>query len=335
MLVVLVGLQLAAAKSAAEVPLREKYVRDGWAIVSGFSPSYEREAMIERMKDYVESFNNDTASVVFRTDEEQSSAQGSSSYFLESADRVHFFKEEKGGWNKVGHGLHLVDDVFGRYSSSRKVSELLNSLGYSDPRLPQSMYIFKSARTGGAVTSHQDSSFLYTEPRQTVCGLWLALHDATLDNGCLWVRNASHFESTRRRFVRAEDNLLQFEEVEDLEGGGAAEKFGGVSHRRRVDWEGREMTASEAEKNGFVPVPVSAGDLVVFSGTLDHLSLPNESDRDRHTFQLHAIEGPDAGITWSRRNWLQTSRKEFMRLRMSSSVSSDDGVVARSARGEL
>ena len=55
----------------------------------------------------------------------------------------------------------------------------------------------------------------------------------------------------------------------------------------------------------FVPVEVKAGDLVVFCGTLDHFSLPNFSDKQRHTFQLHLVEGPNAGITWSPENWLQ------------------------------
>lgn len=32
---------------------------------------------------------------------------------------------------------------------------------------------------------HQDNSFLYTEP-PTCTGLWLALEDATVINGCLW-----------------------------------------------------------------------------------------------------------------------------------------------------
>merc|ERR1711865_1161567 len=55
----------------------------------------------------------------------------------------------------------------------------------------------------------------------------------------------------------------------------------------------------------FVPVEVKAGDLVVFCGTLDHFSLPNFSQKQRHTFQLHLVEGPTAGITWSPENWLQ------------------------------
>lgn len=32
---------------------------------------------------------------------------------------------------------------------------------------------------------HQDNSFIYTEPASCV-GLWLALEDATVTNGCLW-----------------------------------------------------------------------------------------------------------------------------------------------------
>ena len=47
----------------------------------------------------------------------------------------------------------------------------------------------------------------------------------------------------------------------------------------------------------------------VFPGTLDHLSLPNYSKKSRHTFQLHLVEGPKAGVTWSRGNWLQYQNK--------------------------
>lgn len=38
---------------------------------------------------------------------------------------------------------------------------------------------------------HQDNSFLYTEP-PTCTGLWLALEDATIINGCLWAIPGSH-----------------------------------------------------------------------------------------------------------------------------------------------
>lgn len=178
------------------------------------------------MKNFVENewypgqTNKDDVSVtVFRTDAGQVNAQGSSNYFLDSSDRVHYFAEVDAvdptsrklkdeyacdklrALNKAGHGLHLRDGPFASYTTSTKVSSLLRELGWVDPVVPQSMYIFKQAsgvKGGGEVTSHQDSTFLHTEPRQTCIGLWLALDDATLTNGCLWLRPGSHKEKLRR-----------------------------------------------------------------------------------------------------------------------------------------
>jgi ectoine hydroxylase-related dioxygenase (phytanoyl-CoA dioxygenase family) len=61
-----------------------------------------------------------------------------------------------------------------------------------------------------------------------VVGLWLALHDAHVGNGCLWARPGSHREPLRRRFVRTadgEDNgevMMSFENVTGCAGGDAA-----------------------------------------------------------------------------------------------------------------
>ena len=66
---------------------------------------------------------------------------------------------------------------------------------------------------------------------------------------------------------------------------------------------------------GFVPFECKAGDLLVFPGELDHLSLPNYSGKSRHTFQLHLIDGPEAGVAWAPENWLQYPEGEsFFRV---------------------
>lgn len=52
---------------------------------------------------------------------------------------------------------------------------------------------FLMSRVGAAAVSpHQDSTFLYTEPLGRVLGIWIALEDATLENGCLWFIPGSH-----------------------------------------------------------------------------------------------------------------------------------------------
>ena len=45
---------------------------------------------------------------------------------------------------------------------------------------------------------HQDSTFLYTTPDTTI-GVWIALEDSTVDNGCLWTLPGEHTKGVRRR----------------------------------------------------------------------------------------------------------------------------------------
>ena len=303
---------------------RVQFDLHGFVVIRGFLPAAGCEEQIATMLALIEGWDPQRENpATFRTDEKQSDAQGSSDYFLDSADRVHFFAEvdavDKDGnlrsdvtkataLNKVGHGIHLKDGVFSQYCNSPQIVELVHSLGWKDPVVPQSMYIFKQPRIGGEVTSHQDSTFLYTAPRQSCLGLWLALQPATLMNGCLWVRPGSHRESVRRAFCR---NPAFFELGDTSAPQMIFEAEPLTPTSNGVPWEGKLPEGSWPPPceglvaAGFVPVECAAGDLVVFPGTLDHLSLPNYSAESRHKFQLHLVEGPAQGIEWSRRNWLQ------------------------------
>lgn len=54
------------------------------------------------------------------------------------------------------------------------------------------------------VTAHQDATYLYTEPVK-VAGFWIALDDATTENGCLWFSRGSHKSGVHRRYIRNPD----------------------------------------------------------------------------------------------------------------------------------
>jgi phytanoyl-CoA hydroxylase len=304
----------------------ERMKREMHAIVqSEWDPEHER----------IDTFGTNNASNEKRGD-----------YFLESSNRVHFFTEpvalqEDGvslkeeylrdpttkisALNKVGHALHLrPGSTFHEYCMSSRIRTLVTDLGWQDPVVPQSMYIFKQAHTGGAVTSHQDSSFLFTTPRQTCLGLWLALDDATLTNGCLWVRPRSHQEPVRRQYKR---NVQHFGETaiktrsnhargDTLQPKLIMENIP-TQMNHTVPWEGT-MPPNGVQgllDSDFIPIECKAGDLVLFCGTLDHLSLSNSSNQPRHTFQLHLVEGFRAGVHWSEYNWLQyPENRPFLRL---------------------
>lgn len=318
--------------------------KHGFILVPSFASCDEVSQMKAEMQRLVdEEWDCQNNAKVFRTDEKQIEEQGRSDYFLESANKVHFFAESRAmddngklkeeflsnridALNKVGHGLHIVpESSFHKYTMSDKICELVTDLGWEDPIVPQSMYIFKQARVGGEVTSHQDSTFLYTTPRQTCLGLWLALDDATIQNGCLWVRPGSHNEKTRRRFAR---NIEHFGEqaIKDRSNIALGDMtksqmvFQNENDVVQIEWEGKIPNSSDNPWDslcnaGFIPIECKAGDLVVFCGTLDHLSLPNTSDRQRNTFQLHLIEGEKAGVTWADSNWLQYPKgMRFLRL---------------------
>ena len=297
----------------------------------------------QQMADMIEGWDPSEKIRSFATDPNSNEQQGSDDYFLESASRTPFFAEpgatdtdtgklkesflnnKLAALNKAGHGMHTVDGAFRDYTLSRKVRELVTDLGWVDPVVPQSMYICKNPRIGGAVHSHQDSTFLFTTPRQSCLGMWLALDDATLQNGCLWVRPKSHREPLRRQFRRNPKHFTDtvIDERSNVGKGDLTEPkliIDQLVENGAVTWEGDLPNGSSPPCQGlldagFVPVECKAGDLLVFNGEVDHLSLPNYSDLQRHTFQLHLVEGPKAGVEWSKGNWLQYPKgQSFLRL---------------------
>src|SRR6476659_7798163 len=167
----------------------------------------------DRVIEMIREFESAEVASIFSTREQNRIAD---EYFLNSANNISFFFEENAfnsdgalkqdkelSINKIGHALHDLDPVFDRFSRTSTIRQLASDLGINNPLLLQSMYIFKQPHIGGEVNCHQDSTFLYTEPHD-ILGLWFALEDSTLENGCLWVLPGGHTGSLKSRWVRTE-----------------------------------------------------------------------------------------------------------------------------------
>ena len=167
--------------------------RDGYLVVpDAIAPATCTEVMA-RAAEIVAEAADDPVSV-FSTHEQ---TRTSDEWFLSSGSAVRCFFEEEAfdadgelvvplerAINKIGHAQHDLDDTYDRFARSTPFATVTEAIGIDDPLLLQSMHIFKQPRIGGEVTCHQDATFLPTDP-QSVMGLWVALEDATLDNGCL------------------------------------------------------------------------------------------------------------------------------------------------------
>ncbi|XP_005992160.1 phytanoyl-CoA dioxygenase domain-containing protein 1 isoform X2 [Latimeria chalumnae] len=279
----------------------QQYHRDGYLVLEGFFTLEECDLMRKRIKEVVEEMDVPMhCRTEFSTDEkEQLEAQGSADYFMTSGDQVRFFFEKgvfdsKGEFlvqkersiNKIGHALHALDPVFKNITHSLKVQELVRKLGFQEPVIIQSMYIFKQPGIGGEVTPHQDATFLHTDPLGRVMGLWIALEDATEENSCLWFIPASHTGGVTRRMVRT------------LPG----------THPR-TEFIGSERSYKE---NEFVPVPVKKGGLVLIHGEVVHRSSLNISERSRHVYSFHLMESKNTH--WRKENCSRvrsTPKKSF------------------------
>ena len=278
---------MSAASTVLDEDRREAWERDGFVVLPGFVSPDRVESLRRRIDELVAGYASqglpDGAATVFSTTE-QTHAQDN--WFLTSADVIRPFFENGAfdadgnlvapmdrALNKMGHALHDLDPAFDQFSRTTDLASLVAELGITDPLLLQSMVIFKPPRIGGEVVCHCDHSFLWTDP-QTVVGLWFALDDATVANGCMWAIPGGHVGGARTRF--------------------------------RLDGTGGTTTdvldPTPYDHGDLVPVEAEAGTLVAFHGCLPHWSGANTSDRPRLAYTLHVIDGT---AHYRADNWLQ------------------------------
>jgi phytanoyl-CoA hydroxylase len=268
-----------------------QYEQNGFLVLEDFVSAEACDALRARAEELVEGFDPRGMRSIFTTREQ---TRTSDDYFLGSGDRIRFFFEEDAfdaegnlrqskqrSINKIGHAMHDLDEVFDGFSRTAKLAQLVADLNVSRPLLLQSMYIFKQPRIGGEVACHQDAAFLYTEPLG-VTGLWFALEDATLENGCLWAIRGGHRLGLKSRFVRAAQGGTRFEIFDES------------------PWPEDELA----------PLEVGRGTLIILNGLLPHMSRANRSQKSRQAYTLHVMSGESR---YPEDNWLRRSAEMPLR----------------------
>jgi phytanoyl-CoA hydroxylase len=150
------------------------------------------------------------------------------------------------------HFPHKISDAMRGYVAHAAYREVLTGLIGPNVKCMQSMLFIKASGKPGQAW-HQDEFFIPTRDR-SLTGGWVAMDDATVENGCLWIHPGSH--KTGILWPQRSNS----EAVRD-------DRFDCTGIAHSFPWRDEDS----------VPVEVKAGSIVFFNGYLLHRSLPNYS----------------------------------------------------------
>jgi ectoine hydroxylase-related dioxygenase (phytanoyl-CoA dioxygenase family) len=163
------------------------------------------------------------------------------------------------GVDTVSIAIHVAarSRVLADFCGSALFADLCHDLIGPDARLYWDQAVYKQPHSAEPVLWHQDNGYTYVEP-QAYLTCWVALTDATLENGCVWVLPGVHRGGT----VAHTDTPIGYRCCDDPEGA--------------------------------VAVPVKAGSIVVFSSLTPHATGHNTTGEVRKAYILQYA--PDGAV---------------------------------------
>ena len=152
----------------------------------------------------------------------------------------------------ISFTIHLVkrSQVLRELAAAPVFADLCHDLIGPDVRLYWDQAVYKKPEYPKPFPWHQDNGYTYVEP-QAYLTCWVALTDATEENGCPWVVQGGHLKGTLKH------------------------------HLTELGWVCRDTDGPEA-----IPAPARAGSIVVFSSLTPHRTGPNLTQSVRKAYIL-------------------------------------------------
>jgi hypothetical protein len=205
--------------------LREWFTRDGFVFI---------ENLIS--KDYARTLAN----TVFGVERQLLESPDEKEHIFEKDDRENIVAV------RCMHNLIEQHPVFREMAREETIVDLAElALGY-EPLYYRAISTLKRRSVGSAFPWHQDFAY-WGKGRPDMVGIWIALHDATTENGCMDIIPKSH------RW-----GVLPYEE----------------------DNPGKPVL-TEGQEAQRIPAEIKAGDALLFHALLVHRSSPNQSENER------------------------------------------------------
>jgi phytanoyl-CoA hydroxylase len=167
------------------------------------------------------------------------------------------------------HFPHKISPIIHSYLSHRSVTEVLQHIISPNVKCMQSMLFVKGPGKAGQ-SWHQDEYFIPTRDK-SLTGVWIAIDDASVENGCLWVVPGSH----RPGYImpRTVNTSSEYADVDTIDVSGY----------------------SNAE---VIPLEAGSGDVVFFNGYLLHSSLRNKTENNFRTALVNHYMSAESMLPW-------------------------------------
>lgn len=153
------------------------------------------------------------------------------------------------------------------------IVEAISQLTGSDTlQIWHDQLLYKPAGYGAATPWHQDAPLWPIIRPMTPVSAWIAIDDATLENGCMWMVPGSHRWGNRIEYLRTQNQLLLVDDFGNLQGFSPPDDA--------------EITVVKA-----LPRPVLRGEVSFHHSLTWHGSPKNSSDRPRRAIAIHYMTG--------------------------------------------
>ncbi|OAS19054.1 phytanoyl-CoA dioxygenase family protein [Paenibacillus oryzisoli] len=153
------------------------------------------------------------------------------------------------------HEFVNVDERLRGIAEHPAIIAIVQDILGETPRLVQDMALLKPPHGGGEKPWHQDMAYGNLAYEKPVVGVWIALDEAALDNGCMHVIPGSHAD-------------------------------GATPHYAIRDW---QLCDSHVQVERDVAVPLLPGGILLFHGLLKHGTPYNLSTKKRRALQFHYV----------------------------------------------
>lgn len=176
------------------------------------------------------------------------------------------------------HFPHKISEVIAQSLFHKSIIDVLVNIVSPNVKCMQSMLFVKAPGKAGQAW-HQDEFYIPTRDKSLI-GAWIAIDDAKIENGCLWIIPGSHKPGYIRQ--RVANTSVEYADVDTLD-------------------------ITEFSEEAIIPVEVKSGTVVFFNGYVLHSSLRNKTTDHFRTALVNHYMSAESMLAWDQDGKLEAT----------------------------